>query len=174
MPSPHRPCPYRSVGLPKTGFYPPVFAFASHCKTWKDLVRFQKASEIRGTLEGRLAGEFPKQTVEKNNDVFLFSRCILVCVCGSEAGAAAAAQNANVCLGCVWVCGLTAVCWMWANSHVPLKYTCRSTCFIGDSLGGQFSSWVRVFFFGSSWRGRGTSVWVLLRLGCLFHLCYGG
>lgn len=25
---------------------------------------------------------------------------------------------------------------MWANSHVPLKYTCRSACFMGDVLGG--------------------------------------
>lgn len=43
-------------------------------------MRFQKESEIRGTLEGRLAGEFPKQTIKKTN-VFLFFRCILVCVC---------------------------------------------------------------------------------------------
>lgn len=28
---------------------------------------------------------------------------------------------------------------MWANSRVPLKYTCRAACFMGDALGGQFS-----------------------------------
>lgn len=130
MPSPHRPCPWRSVGLLKTGSPPPGLYLCCTARHEKNLLRFQKESEDRGTIEGWLAGEFLKQ-----NDAFLFFMCILVCVCGSKAGAATAAQNANVCLGCVWVCGLTAVCWMWANSHVPLKYTCSSACFIGDSLG---------------------------------------
>lgn len=38
---------------------------------------------------------------------------------------------------------------MWANSHGPLKNTCRSACFMGDALGGQFSAaWVLFFFRG--------------------------
>lgn len=37
---------------------------------------------------------------------------------------------------------------MWANSHVPLKYTCRSACFMGDVLGGgAVGGWGCVCFF---------------------------
>ncbi|CAG07915.1 unnamed protein product [Tetraodon nigroviridis] len=38
------------------------------------------------------------------SQVFLLFTCILVCVRGSRAGAAAAPQKANPCLGCVWLC----------------------------------------------------------------------